>query len=210
MTAPLAVVGDIHGNLPALDGMLSRLAMRSEQAQIIFTGDYVNRGSNSAGVVNRLVELKIARPTTVFVRGNHDEAFLDALATGSLNRLLRMGGAPTIASYVGRPRAELAEQFQAAVPLSHLRFFQSLVPFWSSGDVTVTHSRDGDRLGGQQEVIRVFGHSPTASRRPTIDREGRWAAIDTGCGTFPDGRLSALLLPTFDTIQVDNYGDGVS
>lgn len=73
-------VGDIHGHLKKLDTVLAKLdefGLDSGET-LVFLGDYVDRGPDTAGVINRLIELRDGRPNTVFLRGNHEQLMLDA------------------------------------------------------------------------------------------------------------------------------------
>ena len=72
-------VGDIHGMREALDALLERLAPILEpDDQLVFLGDYIDRGPDSRGVINRLIDLAAERPGTVFLRGNHEQMMLDS------------------------------------------------------------------------------------------------------------------------------------
>ncbi|KXS47013.1 MAG: bis(5'nucleosyl)-tetraphosphatase, ApaH [Methanohalophilus sp. T328-1] len=69
---PTMIIGDLHGDLEALNMVIS-IKEELEPANIIFLGDYVDRGRNSAEVLSRLLKLKIASPKNVFLlRGNHE------------------------------------------------------------------------------------------------------------------------------------------
>ena len=75
-------VGDIHGQLESFRGLWSRLEARLGDealgaAQVIFLGDYVDRGPQSAQVLDELIALKARRAegSTHFLAGNHDFAF---------------------------------------------------------------------------------------------------------------------------------------
>ncbi|QSE87463.1 metallophosphoesterase (plasmid) [Rhodococcus pseudokoreensis] len=207
MNTQVAIIGDIHGNSAALAGILRELDGRVER--YIFTGDFVNRGEHSAAVVQGLVELALRHRDTVFVSGNHDRAFLTALETGDLSRLLKMGGAPTVSSYVGYPCGDIAKHLQASVPATHLAFFRNLVPYFrSASGLLVTHGPRDRPSTALVSDYHVYGHVPQHDRRPSIAE--REAAIDTGCGSVPDGRLTALLYPALTIIQVDGEGRLVS
>src|SRR5947199_75905 len=54
----IAVVGDIHGRLDRLDRVLSRLP---QERALVFLGDYVDRGPESRGVIERLIGLERRR-----------------------------------------------------------------------------------------------------------------------------------------------------
>lgn len=68
----LYAVGDIHGRLDLLDGLLSQIHADEEKrgerkGEIIFLGDLINRGPQSAQVIDRLITLKTERPETRFL-----------------------------------------------------------------------------------------------------------------------------------------------
>ena len=80
-------IADIHGRLDLLDQLLDLIeadaAARGRPAKIVFTGDYLDRGAESFGVVERLMAGP-RRPGDVFVclRGNHDDLFVQAVRVG--------------------------------------------------------------------------------------------------------------------------------
>ena len=68
-------IGDIHGCSAALDALLEAIRPRPEDC-IVTLGDYINRGPDSRGVIERLIELK-DRCRLVPLLGNHDQMLLD-------------------------------------------------------------------------------------------------------------------------------------
>jgi serine/threonine protein phosphatase 1 len=194
----LGIIGDIHGCLTQLQDVVSKAESRVNE--LVFLGDYVNRGPDSSGVINYLLALQ-ARPelTVHFLRGNHDAQLLDALTGDGLDMLLRMGGAATIRSYVAPPYAEVSSQLRNAVPASHLEFLTSLRDTFSQDGVTVAH--DPAKVGPIDTYL-VAGHSVQQSAVPMIG-ESR-AYIDTGCGTIADGRLTCLFWPSRGWIQSES------
>ncbi len=74
-------IGDIHGDLRALRILLSRLPSLDPQDTLVFLGDYIDRGPDSAGVVDflRFGLPKLTPAKLVFLRGNHEEAWLKVL-----------------------------------------------------------------------------------------------------------------------------------
>ena len=70
-------IGDIHGHLVVLDRLLRQLPMESEDT-LVFLGDYVDRGPDSKGVLDRVVALKEERgDRLVCLLGNHEDMMLD-------------------------------------------------------------------------------------------------------------------------------------
>src|SRR5579871_3546695 len=56
---------------------LNALPLREED-QLVFIGDYIDRGEDSRAVIEMLLEVQEQRPNTVFLRGNHEQLLLDA------------------------------------------------------------------------------------------------------------------------------------
>jgi serine/threonine protein phosphatase 1 len=201
----LAVIGDIHGNAVALDALLQYLEGRV--SKYVFVGDYVNRGPDSSRVIDLLIELS-GRHQSAFVAGNHDLAFLNALEEGPLSTFLRIGGAATVRSYVPTPTGDVLEALRTAVPYEHREFLKSMTPhFRGSSGLLVTHRPNDRPIDAPASVYHVYGHQPQRSGAPWIGE--RHAAIDTGCGTLPNGRLTALFVPDRTYVQVSEVGDVV-
>ena len=53
----LYAIGDIHGCIGTLDALLTRLDLTPED-HVVFVGDYIDRGPDSYGVVNRMIEMR--------------------------------------------------------------------------------------------------------------------------------------------------------
>jgi serine/threonine protein phosphatase 1 len=84
MTDRTFVIGDIHGDLPALTTLLSRLPTLDSSDTIVFLGDYMDRGTHSAQVVE-MVRKTISQSTEagiVCLRGNHEDAWLRVIDDG--------------------------------------------------------------------------------------------------------------------------------
>ncbi|ANW97352.1 metallophosphatase [Wenyingzhuangia fucanilytica] len=96
------VIGDIHGGLKALDQVLERAEVTTDDL-LIFLGDYVDGWGQAFEVINRLISLKSSHDC-IFLRGNHDELFYDWLTKSKDNpNWLHHGGQATINSYADRP-----------------------------------------------------------------------------------------------------------
>lgn len=121
MTRVLAI-GDIHGCSTALDSLLTVIGVREDDT-IITLGDYVDRGPDSQGVINRLLSLQ-NRCHLVALRGNHDQMMLDARNDAQArSEWLQVGGKATIASYATLD----------AVPAAHWDFLENqCVDVWEN------------------------------------------------------------------------------
>lgn len=198
MTIQIAFIGDIHGRLQALLGILAELKAR-HISHTVFLGDYLNKGLESAQVIQHLIAVSESDSVTL-LRGNHEGAFLDALETSNLGQFLKMGGAATIRSYVGgNVGPDVATDLKEHVPLKHIELIRQMPALFQTSDVVASH----EPFRGRDSRYHVSAHI-SVGPRPVI--RPRNANIDTGCGT-EGGRLTALLWPSLTYIQVDATGE---
>lgn len=122
-------IGDIHGCLTALDTLLETLQPRADDL-LITLGDYVDRGPDSRGVLDRLIELG-QRCRHVAIRGNHDLMMLSARTDlAACEDWLECGGRKTMESYLVEPNWSL---LPSAVPEAHWRFLEhTCVPYYET------------------------------------------------------------------------------
>lgn len=169
MTTPIYAVGDIHGQLHMLDTALDRIdADGGRDAQVVFLGDYVDRGKDTRGVVQRLIDGRDAGRDWVFLKGNHDrmmEWFLMDPPQQDPHLLVgfhwfheKLGGADTVASYGitkidGVRQYALADAFREVVPADHVAFMQDLRLSYDCGPLFFAHAgiRPGVPLDQQDE-----------------------------------------------------------
>lgn len=213
-------VGDIHGRLDLLDPLLAQIeaddAQRGEaDTLVIFLGDLVDRGPDSRGVVERLLDYSRGPRNARFLLGNHEQVFLraasgDARAT---RHLIRMGGDATILSYGisreelrGLDYQELTAAFAARVPQEHCDFLSGFERRIAIGDYLFVHAgvRPGVPVDEQADTdlcwIREdfllhrgdFGHCVVHGHTPTEKVEFRSNRIGVDTGAFASGRLTAL------------------
>ena len=110
-------IGDIHGAYKALIQVLERAAITSEDT-LIFLGDYVDGWSESAQVINYLIELQ-KKYSCIFIRGNHDAWCANWLKGEATDRMwLSSGGKSTINSYYSLTQEE---------KINHLVFFNNMI-----------------------------------------------------------------------------------
>jgi len=200
----ILAVGDIHGCLDRLQRLQEEvLPELPPQTRLVLLGDYIDRGPDSAGVLEALLKLRQDRPETVFLLGNHESLLLGALTGHRRELWLLNGGLETLESY-GLDAGQLGD-----LPEAHLEFMRSLALYWQSDEHIFVHAglRPGLPLEEQSERdllwIReefflsdydfgktvVFGHTPFP--QPLV-RPGR-VGIDTGA--VYGGRLTCLKLP---------------
>lgn len=197
MNSEIAFVGDVHGNLSALRGLCHVLAARGGW-HAVFLGDYVNKGAQSAEVMQELLSYSRAGRATLLA-GNHEAALLDALDTGDLTAFLKMGGAMTIRSYVGgKVGPDVLGSFRARLPSEHLDALRHMADTYESNDLIAQHVLPA----ASTPKFRIGAHVPVG-KLPRIERHS--AQLDTGCGG-KSGRLTALMWPSLDYVQVDARG----
>lgn len=68
-------IGDVHGEITLLQRLLAQLPLRDED-KLVFLGDYMDRGEDSIATIFALRDLQLRRPGTIFLRGNHEDAWL--------------------------------------------------------------------------------------------------------------------------------------
>ena len=172
MSTPIYAVGDIHGQLEQLETALERIeADGGPEAQVVFLGDYVDRGPDSRGVIERIRSgIAEGRPWRA-VLGNHDRMFLRYVESGRTDdpriksglRWLhpRLGGQETLMSYAVDPSLGDAERLavaQAAVPSEHLDFLRERPLYLRDGPLLFVHAgiRPGVPLMQQDEDDLVW------------------------------------------------------
>jgi serine/threonine protein phosphatase 1 len=91
-------IGDIHGCSKALNKLLTAVSPSPEDL-VVTLGDYVDRGPDSRGVLDRLIEFQ-ATGRLVALRGNHDQMMLEARHGAEEEMIWRLcGGQQTLESY---------------------------------------------------------------------------------------------------------------
>lgn len=103
------VLGDIHGDLAALERVLERMAPLAPSDTLVFLGDYCDRGPDSAGVIAKVRALEATGPCRVVaLRGNHEDMWAKSFKEPNPAFLLHRGNgcAATWRSFTGRPPAD--------------------------------------------------------------------------------------------------------
>ena len=211
-------VGDIHGRLDLFEQLIAAIdaddaARGPAKTTVILLGDLVDRGPDSAGVIEAAREWGRRRAVRVLA-GNHEEMFLDSFERlETLRHFLRYGGKETLLSYpidaaVYRDLSleELQQRMRSAVPREHREFLMNAEDWIRIGDYLFVHAgiRPGVPLAeqrlsdmrwirdrfieheGDHGFVVVHGHTITDEVEEMPNRIG----IDTGA--FMSGRLTAL------------------
>ncbi|HEX9593438.1 MAG TPA: metallophosphoesterase family protein [bacterium] len=209
-------IGDIHGCLLHLERLLGTIDYAPSTHRLIFLGDYVDRGPDSAGVIDRILELKEANPEIVTLMGNHERMFLDFLDGVHTKPFLYNGGRQTLSSYQRREGTWQKIAGRATIPDHHVAFLRSLPLIHTTPTHIFVHAglRPGVPLDEQSEDdllwIReafftaphtrsrtiVFGHSPMVE---PFHHDGM-VGIDTGA--CYNGPLTAYEVDTDQFVSV--------
>ncbi|ACF13027.1 metallophosphoesterase [Chloroherpeton thalassium ATCC 35110] len=223
-TKNIIAIGDIHGCILSLKALIQKLDL-SEKPQLVFLGDYVDRGPNSKGVIDFLIELNDSYPC-VFLKGNHEVMMQDYLIGDCIfDNWKYNGGTETLASY--------QENGHLSIPSSHLKFLAQCRYTYETDDYVFVHGglkpefsiRENLENGSNESMVWerthlskeaistehpnwektvICGHTPQHS--PLLLK--RLICIDTGCvyySTRPGfGRLTAIELPSRKITQVEN------
>jgi len=214
-------IGDIHGRADLLDQLLLRIDKDLDERPVaqaihIFLGDYIDRGPDSAGVLDRLVS-RSQTHQTLCLKGNHEIYLLEFLENPAILKVWAQYGAlTTLLSYGLRPtlnagfeeQAELAAALCRTMPKSHYQFLTQLPLSFTCGDYLFVHAgiRPGVPLSRQREEdllwirddflcheepfekVIVHGHTPV------MEPEVRKNRIDIDTGAYATGRLTCLRL----------------
>jgi len=213
----LIAIGDIHGCPRSLEAMIAKIDEQGYGSRtIVFVGDYIDRGPDSKGVVDFLMEFREERDC-IFLRGNHEQMLLDAVESNNLDLWLMNGGKSTLESY-----GATYERYN--IPDDHLEFYRDTKMYYDTPDYFFVHAglaphRTIEQSVADEDEVQeflwershlnafevpwektvVFGHTP----RPHPIRKKKMIGIDTGLvyESLGYGKLTSVLLPEEEFIQ---------
>ncbi|GAA3636311.1 metallophosphoesterase family protein [Flavivirga jejuensis] len=227
----LFAIGDIHGGLKALIQVLNKIEIKDEDS-LVFMGDYVDGWSESAQVIQFLIELS-QKINCVFIKGNHDVWCEGWLKSDDVNPVWYMhGGKETIESYASFSKDEKK---------THLEFFENMPLYHIDNENRLfIHAGFTSMHGVKKEVFKetfyfdrtlwemaltkdrninedsvlypnrlkhykeiYIGHTPTTNFNSDIPMHAANVwNIDTGAAF--KGKLSAMDLDSKEVFQSDN------
>jgi serine/threonine protein phosphatase 1 len=222
-------VGDIHGRADLLRELLRMIARYDgvrppARTTVIFLGDYIDRGADSKGVVDLLINGIPEGMKAVYLSGNHEDMMLQAFADLEAFRFWTVnGGIAALASYgveadllhgkfgEGMSKEDapkIMSQFAKLLPPEHSMFFRDLQTSVTIGDYYFVHagvrpgvalekqSRD-DCLYIRQEFLRHgrdFGKVVVHGHTPRFEPDVQPNRIGIDTMAHRSGRLTALCL----------------
>lgn len=190
-------IGDIHGQYEMLAELMDKV-QPGESDQLVFLGDYIDRGPASPAVIEWLLSFKQQFPQTVFLRGNHEQMLLDAVAAakrktdGSSNfftdflslktnglpsavfYFAACGGLETLTSYFdGQSGFDICEALDR-IPLDHLEFLAQLPFYYQKQQFFFVHAGvDPKDIAGDKNDSQVF----LWERRPLWKKSKGWEKV---------------------------------
>lgn len=213
----LLLISDIHGELSMFEELLEKVQYDATKDQLVLLGDYVDRGPNSSGVVNKVMELK--KEGVIVLRGNHDDMLIAASNhdEDAWRRWEKNGALPTLQSY--DPNIESMEVPDTEEFKEHVTFLNQLDYYHETDDYIFVHGgvdpetplvetdpytlvwiREKFHKGYNGEKTVVFGHTRTPilhqdeENNEVFFGDNRIIGIDGGA--VYGGQLNCLELPS--------------
>jgi serine/threonine protein phosphatase 1 len=215
-------IGDIHGRNDLLQILLAKIdadnaARGPADTQLIFLGDLVDRGPDSAGVIETVMaRMQLGGGKVHCLFGNHEEVFVSVCRERDVKTLrffLKIGGDATLQSYpitrseyIELDLEQLAARLETLVPEAHLAFLESLEDMIVIGDYAFVHAgiRPGVALSDQKKSDLRWIREEFVGQRgdlekviiyghtiyDEVDERGSRIGIDTGA--FASGKLTAI------------------
>lgn len=198
------VIGDIHGCAKTFKALIERVGL-SRKDQLFLLGDYINRGPDSAGVIDFILELLSRGYSILPVRGNHEELLLHSHQHPK---------APNYLTNSPLKKKPLVDKSGRILP-KYLPFFSHLPYYYELPNYYIVHGGfdfakanpyesylsmpwirpfdpSSEQLGGKQAIV---GHAPKV--RPVINQhiyaKNPVIPLDNGC-VFKQRALMGQLL----------------
>ncbi len=217
-------IGDVHGYLSLLKKMLASVLLDLEKTpienyRIVLLGDYIDRGPDSAGCIDYLIDLISQDKNVTCLKGNHEhklERFLsDPLAVAE--SFFTYGGVETAESYgvemqgyrhSRKDALQKADELESRMPKEHRRFYASLAKTITLGDYLFTHGgvrpgvaldqqKDRDLMGIRSEFLShtgLFDKVIVHGHTPAYPMEVLPNRINVDTHAYRTGVLSCVVL----------------
>jgi serine/threonine protein phosphatase 1 len=194
VTAKTYAIGDIHGSLAKLRRLVARCEREADGGpmRFVFIGDYIDRGPDSRGVIDYVIDLQSRLGTNaICLKGNHEALALAAVdSSDHEDQWLFNGGDTTLESYHAETARDLPEELVAWLSSLQLAYDDGQRLFVHAGvnPARALDAQDEHDLLWIREPflvdardygrLIVHGHTPTRNGRP--DLQPNRLNIDTG------------------------------
>ncbi|MDZ4851786.1 MAG: metallophosphoesterase [Pirellulaceae bacterium] len=169
MSGRVIAIGDIHGCSVALRSLVDLIAPQSDDT-IVTLGDYVDRGPDSRGVIDFLIELpKQCRVVSLY--GNHEEMMFEVVVDEKPPYdWLRHGGVDTLDSYgfVGDLRV---------IPETHREFLSGLADYFQTETHFFVHANYDPNRDLEEQPPELLRWIKLTDVMPTPHRNGLRAIV---------------------------------
>jgi serine/threonine protein phosphatase 1 len=209
-------IGDIHGCSAALAAVIDAIEPGPEDV-LVTLGDYIDRGPDSRGVLDRLIELS-HQCRLIPLLGNHDQMLLNVrIGIYPLYWLLDIGGAATLDSYGLERDLDL-------IPDEHYEFLEGCLDYYETDthifvhanyfpDIPMSEQHVGmlrweslrDMTPGPHNSGKTVIAGHTSQKKGEILDLGHLVCIDTYC--HGGGWLTALDVDTSEVWQANRRGE---
>ncbi len=197
-------IGDLHGEVTLLRRLLAILPFREEDT-LVFLGDCLDRGENSVTTILELQELKRAHPACIFLRGNHEDAWLACWNGATFSHAPRIEGADLVWECCnGHVPFEVGDWLEE----TRIEYEDAYAYYVHAGVLpgkSVWRTADFQKMWGVKGFLEstydwgkpvVFGHWNLSEPLIQPNKIG----IDTGA--FRTGKLTAMRLPDRQIFQM--------
>jgi serine/threonine protein phosphatase 1 len=207
------IIGDIHGCLEMLIRLMDKIDWRPQKDRLIFLGDYIDRGEDSCGVIDFVLDISSRSSMVECLLGNHELILLDFLSGRDTTTFFLNGGTATLNSY----RFSQQRFGDLLIPAEHVDFLRSLRTWIELDDYYIVHAgfRPGVALEKQnlEDLLWIrdsfifsdfhfgkrviFGHTPFSQPLIMANKIG----LDTGA--VYGNKLTCLELPSLKFHSVE-------
>jgi serine/threonine protein phosphatase 1 len=225
------VIGDIHGCLKTFRAMVEEVIRLEKQDQLFLLGDYIDRGPDSKGVIDYIIQLQGESGNIFPMMGNHEYMLVRSMDESRYFDLWQMNGCEATLLSFGVPEEKTdSRESVFMIPENYIRFFSDLPFYRETEGYIIVHAGippDVETLADPDEIMLwtrdesvnrsilgdrrlVHGHTPVAERliRERVLHKGSMVYnLDAGCiykNYTGLGNLAALDLDSHELYFIKN------
>ncbi len=217
----ILTIGDIHGCINQFKALLDKTGV-TKKDKLILLGDYIDRGPDSKGVLDMILELINTGYQVTPLLGNHEKMMLDAEKSEEAMAIwIRNGGGETLYSFNCKSILEIPPVYLNL--LKKMPFYhghedflfvhagfneRSETPFLDKDSLLWIRKEEYTSSHFKNKTI-VHGHtpSPLTYLKKQLEQKPNVINLDTGCvykNRYGLGNLSALCLNNMELFWIKN------